>query len=155
MGRARIVVSACALLAACGGGDPPAGPADAGGEPADADLAACVADGPVGMPRPNCPNDLPHDDDCATASPVYDDVAPIFAARCQICHHAGGLETVYHFDTYAEIHDNTAIRSLILTQIYSCRMPPPCAPNLSADERATMLKWFVCGAPEGHDAASD
>jgi uncharacterized membrane protein len=86
---------------------------------------------------------------------VYDDVAPIFAARCQICHHAGGLETKYAFDTYAQIHDTTAIRTLILTQIYSCRMPPSCAPNLSADERKTMLKWFVCGAPESRDAGTD
>jgi hypothetical protein len=128
---------------------------DGGAVSGDADLAACVADGPIGMQRPGCPSDLPPDTDCATESPFYADVAPVFAARCSVCHHAGGLETKYIFDTYAQVHDNTAIRTRILTQIYACRMPPPCAPDLSADERRTMLKWLVCGAPESPDAGTD
>jgi hypothetical protein len=151
MRRLLGIVTLCATLCGCAAKDDPQQvPGDGG-----VDLATCVTDGPVGTPRPNCPSDLPPDDDCATASPVYDDVAPIFAARCRICHTAGGLETKYVFDTYAQIHDVSAIRTLILTQIYSCRMPPSCAPDLSADERKTMLKWFVCGAPENHDAGSD
>jgi uncharacterized membrane protein len=143
-------------LAGCAASDtpPPAGPDDSGTVGADADLAACVADGPIGTPRPNCPSDLPSDTDCATASPVYDDVAPIFAGRCSICHRAGGLETKFIFDTYAQIYVK-ATRTDVLTQIYACRMPPSCAPNLTADERATMLKWLVCGAPESRDAGSD
>jgi hypothetical protein len=144
----------CAILAGCADGDAPSSPND-GGIAGDGSLASCVASGQVGMPRPNCPMDLPPDDDCATASPVYDDVAPIFAARCSICHHAGGLETKYSFDTYAQVHDNTTVRTRILTQIYGCRMPPICAPNLSTDERQTMLHWLVCGGPESHDAGSD
>jgi uncharacterized membrane protein len=140
-------VSACAMLAACASKNEP--------QDGGVDLATCVAHGPIGTPRANCPSDLPPDDDCATASPVYDDVAPIFAARCRICHAAGGLETAHLFDTYAQIHDNTMIRADILTQIYNCRMPPSCAPDLSADERKTMLKWFVCGAPASRDAGSD
>jgi len=122
------------------------------GEPADADLASCAADGPIGTPRPNCPSDLPPDDDCATASPVYDDVAPIFAERCTICHGPSGYASpMYRFDTYAHIMSNmTNIHAL--TQIYGCRMPPTCAPNLAAGERQTLLKWLVCGAPESRDA---
>src|SRR5437868_4755942 len=78
-------------------------PLDDAGEPGGADLAACVADGSVGTPRANCPSDLPPDTDCATASPVYADVAPIFAARCSVCHYPGGFETKYQFDTYPQI----------------------------------------------------
>jgi hypothetical protein len=152
--RALGFASVCAVLAGCADGDSPAGPSDSGFE-WDGDLAACVASGWVGMPRPNCPMVLPPDDDCATASPVYADVAPIFASRCSVCHHAGGLEMKYVFDTYAEVHDNTTIRTRILTQIYGCRMPPICAPDLSADERQTMLHWLVCGGPESRDAGSD
>ncbi len=145
---------ACAILAGCPEGDDVAqlAPEDAGPEP-DVDLALCVTDGPIGMPRPNCPNDLPSDVDCATASPMYQDVAPIFAARCSVCHRVGGFQTTYLFDTYAQIYVDTT-RTRILTQIYGCRMPPSCAPNLAAEERATMLKWLVCGAPESRDAGN-
>jgi hypothetical protein len=137
-----------ALLASCGDGDPPAS--------RSGDLASCVASGQVGSKRPGCPTDpAPPDNDCATASPFYDDVAPIFASRCSVCHHSGGLETMYIFDTYAQVHDNTTVRTRILTQIFGCRMPPPCAPDLTASERATMLKWLVCGGPESRDAGSD
>jgi hypothetical protein len=149
MRRGLGIFTVCAALVGCGSKD--SRPSDDGG----VDLAACVAHGPIGTPRPGCPSDLPPDTDCATASPFYADVAPIIAARCSVCHHAGGLETKYTFDTYAEVHDNTAIRTRILTQIYACRMPPPCAPDLSAEERRTMLKWLVCGAPERPDAGTD
>ena len=96
---------------------------------------------------------MPPDTDCATASPFYADVAPIFAARCSVCHYPGGFETKYQFDTYAQIMSNMT-NTHALTQIYSCRMPPSCAPNLTAEERATMLKWLVCGAPENRDAGT-
>ncbi len=155
MRRALGIASVCVTLAGCASSHTlPFEPEDAG-DPGDVSLAACVTDGPIGTPRPGCPSDLPPDTDCPTASPVYEDVAPIFAARCSICHHAGGLETKYSFDTYAKVHDDTTLRTRILTQIYACRMPPSCAPNLAADERSTMLKWLVCGAPESHDAGSD
>jgi uncharacterized membrane protein len=149
---AKLTLSAC--LVCCSGAAATAVPTD-GGALGDGDLASCVMYGPVGTQRPNCPNDLPPEDDCAAATPVYDDVVPIFAERCAVCHHAGGLETKFQFDTYAQIHDNAQTRTLILTQIYGCRMPPPCAPDLSTAERKTMLKWFVCGAPVGRDAGTD
>jgi hypothetical protein len=141
------------ILAGCGGSDAP-GPNDSG-IVGDGSLGSCVALGPIGTPRPNCPSGLPPDDDCASASPVYDDVAPIFAARCSVCHQTGGLETKYIFDTYAQVHDNITVFRDILTQIFSCRMPPSCAPNLSSDERETMLKWLVCGGPQSRDAGTE
>jgi hypothetical protein len=140
-------------LASCGGEPERMTPADGG--PSSPDLATCVADGPIGVPRDGCPNELPTDVDCATASPIYDDVAPIFAVRCTICHRPSGLETMHRFDSYGEINASIPMRSRTLTQVYACRMPPSCAPDLSPDERSTMLKWFVCGAPENRDAGTD
>jgi len=141
------------VLAACGNGASTENPADSGA--ADVDLATCVADGPLGSPRDNCPAGLPDGGDCPTASPAYDDVAPIFAARCTICHHPGGLETRFQFDSYSAIHDTPTIRSDIFFQIYSCRMPPSCAPNLHPDERSALLEWFICGDQVSLDAGAE
>ncbi len=152
MHRALGIAGLCTILVACSASNAPPSASDGGGIVGDGSLGSCVTLGPIGMPRPNCPNDLPPDNDCATATPVYADVAPIFASRCSVCHHSGGYETMYLFDTYDQIYAN---RGRILTQIYACRMPPSCAPNLSGDERATMLKWLVCGATESRDAGAD
>jgi hypothetical protein len=152
--RALRLASCLSLVSMSCSGEPPLGAPTDSGTP-DVDLATCVADASLRVPRPGCPSDFPTDTDCPTASPVYDDVAPIFAARCSICHRANGLETKFVFDTYAEIHDNDATRADIITQIYSCRMPPSCAPNLLLEERQVMLKWFACSAPEGHDSGAD
>jgi hypothetical protein len=115
------------------------------------DLAACVADGPIGTPRDDCPLDLPDGGDCPTASPSYLDVTPVFSTKCSTCHQPGGLAPKFRFDSYAAIYNNRQTRIDIFTQIYNCRMPPSCAPNLSPEERKLMLEWFVCGAPNTPD----
>jgi hypothetical protein len=100
----------------------------------------------------DCPNDLPDNDDCATAAPGYDvEVAPVIAMRCTICHTPGGVETSRLFGSYAQAY---ALRSEMLFQIFSCKMPLAPALPLTADERRIMLKWFVCGAPGPSDAAA-
>jgi hypothetical protein len=146
-----IAASLALFLGACGGGSSQS-PMDSGA--ADVDLATCVASGLLG-PRDNCPTGLPDGGDCPTASPVYDDVAPIFAARCTICHHPGGLVTKLQFDSYSAIHDTPTIRSDIFFQIYRCRMPPSCAPNLHPDERSALLEWFICGDQVSRDAGAE
>ncbi|MGZ3454192.1 MAG: hypothetical protein ACXVEF_31595 [Polyangiales bacterium] len=40
-----------------------------------------------------------------------------------------------------------ARRTTVLTQVYSCKMPQEGEPALSADERAKLLMWLVCKAP--------
>jgi hypothetical protein len=121
---------------------------DASGSPLPdvGDSITCVAgpDGGIGGPPPaDCPSDLPDDADCPTNSPRYDDVAPIIATHCTVCHQPGGLETGKLFGSYAQAY---SLRREMLTQIYDCRMPPSCALQLTTAERQTMLKWFVCGA---------
>jgi hypothetical protein len=122
------------------------------GGAADAAAASEMADD-AASDSPSCPNDLPPDSDCPPAAPSYGAaVAPIIAARCSVCHRPGGLETSMRFSTYA---DAFALRRQMLTTIYACRMPPAGAVPLSTDERQTLLKWFVCGAPPDPPSDAD
>jgi hypothetical protein len=109
---------------------------------------ACVRgpDGSIGDPAPpNCPDDQPSQSDCPDATPSYQsEIAPIIQERCTVCHVPGGLEPDKLFDSYERILPQ---RARMLVFIYSCRMPPTCATQLTSDERRKLLKWFVCSAP--------
>lgn len=77
--------------------------------------------------------------------PSYgEDVAPIFAERCNGCHFPGNTQSEDVFTEYEDIFDQ---RQTVLTRIYSCAMPPPGVASLGTSERQTLLRWFVCGAP--------
>jgi uncharacterized membrane protein len=91
-----------------------------------------------------CPNDLPQA--CPTPPPSYQGkVLGIISAKCQTCHGVGGIEQSYRdLSTYDDIQAST---SSMLDQVYQCQMPPPDAGQLSSDERAALLAWLVCGAP--------
>jgi hypothetical protein len=105
-------------------------------------LACTSSDGGGGAA--SCPNDLPAD--CPTTPPSFQaDVEPIFASKCWGCHADGGVAVnIRDLSSYDKI---AAQRSLVLTQFYSCKMPPSDAGQPSADERAKMLAWLVCKAP--------
>ena len=106
--------------------------------------AACSPTLPVSMDSGACPNDLPAA--CPSSVPSYADaVAPTIGGKCNGCHTDGGPGTgKFDFSTYASVY---ADRSAMLNQIYSCRMPPADASALTAEERAALLSWFVCHAP--------
>ena len=91
-----------------------------------------------------CPQDLPAS--CPSKVPSYKaDVEPIVQRRCAPCHLNGGVEAATHnFGTYDGIYRD---RSDVLSQVYSCRMPQAPAPALSTAERALVLDWLVCHAP--------
>lgn len=91
----------------------------------------------------SCPDDLPRS--CPTPPPSYaKDVAPILANRCAPCHFPGGVEVAAHdLSTYARVQ---AQRGSVLDQLHSCLMPPPDAGQPTAQERAAVLGWLVCGA---------
>ncbi len=90
----------------------------------------------------SCPNDLPAA--CPTPSPSWSaDVQPIVASRCTRCHTQGGAAGTVPLVTYDDVHVR---RSAVLNQVYSCRMPQDGL--LGADERAKLLGWLVCGAPD-------
>lgn len=132
---------ALSLLAACGHAAAMTDP--------DAEGPCVLVDGSIGGPPPaNCPNDYPPQTDCPGASPSYKtDIAPIIREKCTVCHATGGIEPTPQFGSYADIHV-PPIQSSMLSFIYSCRMPPTCAPQLTAEERKKMLKWFACMAPD-------
>lgn len=90
-----------------------------------------------------CPEDLPAA--CPANAPSYQlDVAPIFASRCVVCHSPDGSDTQRTFVNYLAIYAN---RGAILDQVYACNMPPSGAASPTASERAKLLTWLVCGAP--------
>lgn len=101
---------------------------------------ACTSSGGGGG---GCPNDLPAS--CPQPPPSYaSDVAPVFARRCTGCHSPTGVEAERDFTSYDRIHQ---LRTDVLTQVYACRMPPADAAAPTPAERATLLGWLVCGAP--------
>jgi hypothetical protein len=90
----------------------------------------------------SCPNDLPAA--CTTAPSYATEIAPIFASHCTKCHAKGGVEESKPLDGYAEVFSR---RTTVLTQVYACKMPPEGEPALSESERAKLLLWLVCKAP--------
>jgi hypothetical protein len=73
------------------------------------------------------------------------EAAPIIDERCNLCHFPGNAQSEDVFTDHGDIFPQ---RQTVLTRIYSCVMPPEDAPPLTAAERATLLKWLVCGAPD-------
>jgi hypothetical protein len=113
---------------------------------ADASCSASSLVEPTEAANVECPNDLPSRDDCGASTLTYQvDTAPLIHERCVGCHQ-GGTGNRYVFSSYAGV---ASARAAILAQVYGCRMPPSCAPPLAAGERSVLLKWLVCGAPEG------
>ena len=91
---------------------------------------------------PDCPNDLPQS--CPMPMPSYaNDVAPIISAHCLKCHSGAGPGKG-DFRTYTGVFNSYPA---MLTQFYSCRMPPEGEPRPSSQERALLLGWLVCNAP--------
>lgn len=108
-------------------------------------LVACsphTAD-PAADAASSCPNDLPSA--CPTPIPSYkDDVAFVFEAHCNSCHGPGGTAADRPLLDYASVYRQ---RSSVLDQIYNCHMPPAPERPLTAEQRAKVLGWLVCRAP--------
>lgn len=104
--------------------------------------AGCSPDSADG---PSCPQDLPQS--CPNPPPSFkNEVEPIIEHRCWACHTDGGVAAaVRDFSTYDRIY---AQRGAMLDQIYACRMPLPDAGQPTPEERAKLLGWFVCKAPD-------
>lgn len=91
-----------------------------------------------------CPNDLPAS--CPSPAPGYAaEIAPIVKARCLLCHDAGGVASDRPLSPYAALY---ARRSAVLNQVHGCTMPPSGATAPTEAERAALLGWLVCGAPD-------
>jgi uncharacterized membrane protein len=91
-----------------------------------------------------CPNDLPSA--CPSPPPSWmATIQTIINDRCESCHVPGGQGQPVLLTTLAQVQ---ARASSVLTQVYSCYMPPPDGGALTASERAALLAWLVCGAPD-------
>ena len=108
--------------------------------------AACSSTGPAPATDAGaiCPSDLPAA--CPAPPPSYRDrVSTIIESKCGPCHADGGVAVAGHdFTTYGDVYRQ---RSAVLNQVYGCVMPPRDAGALTAEERATLLGWLVCKAP--------
>lgn len=92
----------------------------------------------------SCPSDLPSSTDCSSAAPSYSQsVAALIETKCLACHSQGNTISSIELFDHASVYKN---RRLALTQVYQCKMPQ--VGTLSAEQRATLLKYFVCDAPE-------
>ena len=117
----------------CLGDSPKPGSADAGvdaGPPDAGVVPACGSD-----VTPTCPN----------PKPSYEkDVAPILDAQCNNCH-VGGATGPWPLSPYESLFH---WREQLLGSLVQCTMPPVDAgETLSATERAKIIGWVACGAP--------
>ncbi len=96
-------------------------------------------------PSASCPDDIPGS--CPSTVPSYAaDVAPILTSVCAPCHVSGGSAYAsYDFESYASVAAN---ESAILDAMSTCHMPPAVSPQLTDEQRATLLAWLVCGSPD-------
>ncbi|GAC1351810.1 MAG: hypothetical protein NVS3B20_19950 [Polyangiales bacterium] len=95
-------------------------------------------------PTAQCPQDLPAS--CPALVPSYRaDVAPIVSTHCSKCHSPAGQAPDRLFTDYAHLFP---FRGSVLNQVYTCRMPPSSEAPLTIAERATLLGWLVCKAPD-------
>jgi hypothetical protein len=107
-------------------------------------LACTGAGNPAGDP-PACTATLPTGTDCDTATPSYaTEIASLVEAHCLDCHFAGNHNSSVVLETQSELNRQ---RGLVETQVYRCQMPPSDGGPLSTSDRARLLKWLVCGAP--------
>lgn len=155
--RVRFIVVSCALWCACGGApaDPPnpnGNESPVGSEPGDAgetedpipplDAAAdAETEFRDAAPPPACEIDAPTA--CPDPMPRYDDVKPIFTARCTGCHN--GLNGMWSLGSYQHVADWYAeVRAHMLT----CTMPPAASGlTMPLEERLEILNWIRCGVP--------
>ncbi|HZS40260.1 MAG TPA: MbnH family di-heme enzyme [Polyangia bacterium] len=95
--------------------------------------------------NPSCPDDLPQS--CPQVVPSYqNDVAPIVQRSCAMeCHSAGHVAANRALPDYQSLFN---LKDAALNNIAVCNMPPPIAMNpLGEADRATLMNWLVCGAP--------
>lgn len=123
-------------------------PLDAGGSTRDGGTVdARVSDASTGArdaaPAVACSVQAPTE--CPAPAPRYSDVAPIFKARCAVCHGASWTGQ-WPLDTYRHVVDwEDSIRAHLL----ACTMPPADSGVPMTDaERMQILNWIRCDAPE-------
>ncbi|WP_394824143.1 hypothetical protein [Pendulispora albinea] len=108
-------------------------------------LTACGSDSSTD-PGPSCPANLP--EACPSPPPSYEaDIKPLMAERCTPCHAPNGTGVGRAGRDFTRYDALSAHRTSVLSQVYSCNMPPREATALTPSQRSTLLAWLVCNAP--------
>ncbi len=95
--------------------------------------------------NPSCPDDLPTS--CPVTVPSFQSqVSSIVQTVCATpCHSPGQLAASRPLSDYQSIFN---LKDAILNNVSVCNMPPPIAmTQLGEADRATLMSWIVCGAP--------
>jgi uncharacterized membrane protein len=107
-------------------------------------VAILLGEGTGCASKEECPADLPDDSDCASATPSYSQqVSGVMQQYCAVCHLPGNGRSSTLLSDYEQIY---AERRTVFTQIYNCEMPVGHR-ELTPENRALLLQWLVCGAP--------
>jgi mono/diheme cytochrome c family protein len=72
-------------------------------------------------------------------------VGPVIESHCAVCHTPGGVSANWSLTNYDQLY---TLRFEAQSELASCEMPPADAGQLTASERAALLGWLVCGAPQ-------
>jgi hypothetical protein len=138
VGLGVLIISLAALGAwviACSQGDPAIPGADA--QDAGGDAALCRV----------CPNLTP--DACPSPMPSWtNQIEPLMHRDCAPCHFEGGVATVnplYDYESYTRVHFQL---TTMLQFVGNCCMPPLDGAALTNQDRAALLAWLICGAPD-------
>jgi len=111
-------------------------------------LVAALGPGACGAPAQSCPFVTPV---CPTPPPSYSgQVRAVIQTFCLGCHAPGGQESVRPFTTYDEIFANGDLSVNVgpmQRQLLSCQMPPATSAQPTPDEKAALVGWLTCGAP--------
>jgi hypothetical protein len=106
--------------------------------------SASATPGDAGVDAPSC---VRADPTCPTVVPSYSaTVRDIVETACVDCHYPGsGMSNVGSLVTYEDVY---ASYGSSLGQVSACLMPRPPKPPMPEADRATLLAWLACGAPD-------
>lgn len=86
------------------------------------------------------------DPSCTTPAPSYASIIkPILATSCVTCHYPGSNLARTSLASYSAVQ---LAYGAALGQVSACLMPPSNEPQLTEEDRATLLAWLACGAPD-------
>ena len=72
-------------------------------------------------------------------------VAPLLDRESVSCHFANSPLARTSLATYTDVQ---RVSGTVIGQLSACLMPPAGQPGLTSEERATLLTWLACGAPD-------
>ena len=107
------------------------------------------ATGDAGTPSADLSCEIVDASTCSKPVPSYKtDIAPALNRACNSTCHAPGVGP-WPLTDYPDVDD---WRGVIFSDLEDCTMPPAHvsteSPPLTAPERASILNWIACGAPD-------